>query len=237
MFIDAHVHVGEPPPEAEMESLVKLMEESGVDRSVVCRYIPGKPTLRGNQLVRSAVKEYPNRFVGFVWINPNRDTAVEEIEKAIKDWGFRGIKLHLETTPAPPTKIGEVFEEAERLEVPVYVHTGKDLDVVDNMSETFNVDIILGHLGVGVYSLDPNRLEKSIELVKKHEDIYAETSGNTYYFIEYAVKKLGSSEVIFGSDFPHEHPLVLKKAIEILDIPQEEKSRILGGNIRQLIGI
>jgi predicted TIM-barrel fold metal-dependent hydrolase len=74
-----------------------------------------------------------------------------------------------------------------------------------------------------------------VELAQKHERIYLETSGNTYFFIEYAVRKLGSHKVIFGSDFPHEHPLVQVRAIELLNLPQSDKDLILAGNILELL--
>ena len=39
MIIDAHVHVGGPPPEAEPENFVKLIYKSRIDKSIICRYI------------------------------------------------------------------------------------------------------------------------------------------------------------------------------------------------------
>ncbi|MFX1520212.1 MAG: amidohydrolase, partial [Promethearchaeota archaeon] len=60
--------------------------------------------------------------------------------------------------------------------------------------------------------------------------------GNTFFFIEYAVKRLSPSKIIFGSDFPHEHPLVLVKAIELLELSNKDKNLILGENICRLIG-
>lgn len=237
MIIDAHVHVGGPPLEAEPDNFVKLMNKSEIDKSIICRYVPGKPSLAGNELVFSATGKYPDRFVGFVWIDPNDETAVNEIQKAVNQWRFRGIKLHLETMFASEEKLSKIFSEAERLGVPFYVHVGEHFELVGNLSEKFEVDIILGHLGVGVYNLEPLRLMTAIKLAKKHSNIYLETSGNTYFFIEYALKKLGASKLIFGSDFPHEHPLVLINAINILRLKKREKLQILGDNIKSLINL
>lgn|GEM_PF-5813865 len=61
----------------------------------------------------------------------------------------------------------------------------------------------------------------------KYDNVYLETSGNTYFFIDRAVKTLGPSKVIFGSDFPHEHPLVLVRSIELLNLSPKEKKRKL----------
>jgi len=235
MIIDAHVHVGGPPPEAEPENFVKLMDKSSIDKSIICRHIPGKPTLVGNELIYSALRKYPDRFIGFVWINPNDVTAVEEIEKAVNEWGFRGIKLHLETMFASEDKLNRIFNAAETLNVPIYIHVGEHFSAVENLSEKFEVEIILGHLGVGVYNLDPVRLKTATTLAKKQKNIYLETSGNTYFFIEYALKNLGPAKLIFGSDFPHEHPLVLMNTINILQLNNREKHQILGENIKKIV--
>jgi predicted TIM-barrel fold metal-dependent hydrolase len=237
MIVDAHVHIGAPPPEAEPDNFVKLMNKSEIDKSIICRYIPEKPTLIGNKLVFSAISEYPDRFIGFVWIDPNDKTAIKEIEKAVNKWRFNGIKLHLETMFASEEKLSKIFAEAERLGVPIYIHVGEHFKVVDNLSGQFNVNIILGHLGVGVYNLNPSHLMATIKLAKKQSNIYLETSGNTYFFIEYALKKLGSSKLIFGSDFPHEHPLVMINTINILQLTKREKLQILGENIKKIINI
>jgi len=66
IIIDAHVHVGMPPEEADPDNYIKLMNRSGIDKSVICRFVPGKPTIVGNELIFSALKKYPDQFVGFV---------------------------------------------------------------------------------------------------------------------------------------------------------------------------
>jgi predicted TIM-barrel fold metal-dependent hydrolase len=136
---------------------------------------------------------------------------------------------------ASEEKLNKIFFEAERLGLPIYIHVGDHFKVVDNLSGRFNVNIILGHLGVGVYNLDPSHLMTAIKLAKKQNNIYLETSGNTYFFIEYALKKLGPSKLIFGSDFPHEHPLVLINTINILQLDEEEKLQILEENIKKIL--
>jgi predicted TIM-barrel fold metal-dependent hydrolase len=237
MIVDAHAHVGGPPTEAKPDNFVKLMNKSKIDKSIICRYIPGKSTLTGNELVFSALGEYPDRFVGFVWIDLNDEIAVKEIVKAVKKWKFRGIKLHLETMFASEEKLRKIFAESEKLDVPIYVHVGEHFEMIGNLSERFGVDIILGHLGVGVYNLDPSRLMTAIKLANKQSNIYLETSGNIFFFIEYALKKLGPSKLIFGSDFPHEHSAVLIRTINILQLKKREKLQILGENIKKIINL
>ena len=234
LIIDSHVHVGAPPSEADPKNFVKLMKKSKIDKAVVFRYIYNEPTIEGNRLMRDAVASFPEELVGFAWIDPNQETAVSEIKTTICEWNFKGLKLHLEMSPAPIEKLREVFAIAERLSIPICVHMGQDFSSMEILCKEYNTPVIIAHLGTGVYCLETNRLEKAIALAR-NKNVYLETSGNTYPFIEYATKKISASKIIFGSDFPHEHPLVIARAVELLNLPEKEESLILGENIEQLI--
>ena len=236
MIIDSHVHIGRPPPEADPDKFVELLKKSNIDRAIAFRYVYGKPTLIGNQLIRSAVSRYPDSLIGFAWIAPNDETAISEIRTTISCWQFKGIKLHMEIAPTSINRLGEVFREAEKSSVPICIHVGEDFKLLDDLCGKYDVDVIMAHLGTGVYNLDPKRLEGALELSEKHDNVYMETSGNTFFFIEQAVKRLAPSKILFGSDFPHEHPLVMVKSIELLELSKKDRNLILGENISRLIG-
>lgn len=146
------------------------------------------------------------------------------------------MKLHLEMNPSPLSKLREVFKEAERLSIPICVHIGEDFACIDTLSQEFKVPIIIAYLGTGVYRLETERLKKAIELAK-HDNVFLETSGNTFPFVDYAVKCSGPSKVILGSDFPHEHPLVSVKIVQLLELSAYDKELILGRNIKKLLRI
>ncbi len=236
MIWDSHVHIGAPPSEADPKNFVELMGKSGIDKAVVFRYFYNEDTIVGNQFIRAAVQGYPEHLVGFAWIDPNDESAKDELRTAVLDWGLRGAKIHLEMTPSPIDKLRVVFNMAEQLSIPVIVHLGADFGSIDVLCNEYSVNIIVAHLGTGVYNLDILRLKKALELARKN-NIYLEVSGNTFPFIDYTVKALGPSKVIFGSDFPHEHPLVLAKTVELLDLSARDKQLILGKNLMRLIDI
>ena len=236
MIIDSHVHIGSPPTEAEPESFVKLMEKSKIHKAIIFRYLYNQPTSASNKLIQSIVEKYPKYFIGFAWINPNERTAVEEVRTAVNDWNLDGLKLHLEMNQAPISNLRDVFTEAESLSIPICVHLGEDFDCVERLSQEFEVSVIIAHLGTGVYRLDLKRLKKAIELANR-KNVYLETSGNTFPFVDYAVQSLGASKIILGSDFPHEHPLISVKIVQLLDLPAHDKELILGKNIEEILGI
>lgn len=236
MIIDSHVHIGGPPAEAEPDKFVKLMEKSKIDKAIVFRYFNNQASSASNKFIKSVAEKYPKRYIGFAWINPNEKTAVNEIGTAVDEWQLKGLKIHLEMNPSPISKLREVFKEAERLSIPICVHLGKDFACVDTLSQEFKVPIIIAHLGTGVYRLEIERLKKAIELAKR-DNVYLETSGNTYPFVNYAVKRLGASRIILGSDFPHEHPLVSVKIVKLLELSPHEKELILERNIKKILRI
>ena len=236
MIIDSHVHIGSPPPEAEPKSFVKLMDKSKIDKAIIFRYLYNQPTSASNKLIKSIMEKYPKYFVGFAWINPNKRTPGKEVRTAVNDLNLSGLKLHLEMNPAPMSNLRDVFTEAESLSIPICVHLGEDFDCIERLSQEFEIPVIIAHLGTGVYRLDLKRLRKAIELAKR-ANVYLETSGNTYPFVDYAVRSLGASNIILGSDFPHEHPLISVKIVQLLDLSTHDKKLILGKNIQEVLGI
>lgn len=236
MIVDSHVHVGAPPAEAEPDKFVELMEKSKIDKAIVFRYFYNEPTSVSNKFIQSIVEKYPRHYIGFAWIDPNEKNAVRELRTAVTEGQLKGVKLHLEMNPSPISKLREIFKVAQELSIPVCVHLGDDFESIDNLSQEFNVDTIIAHLGTGVYRLEVERLKKAIELAR-HENVFLETSGNTYPFVDYAVRALGPSKIILGSDFPHEHPLVSAKIVQLLELPTQDKKLILGQNIRKILGI
>ena len=68
-------------------------------------------------------------------------------------------------------------------------------------------------------------------------NVYLETSGNTYPFVDYAIGSLGASKIVLGSDFPHEHPLVSVKIVQLLELSVYDKELSLGLNIQKILGV
>ncbi len=237
MIIEAHVHVGKTIADAEPENFVRLMDECRIDKALIFRYFQDKPTLEANKYVASIVNQFPDHFIGFAWINPNEKTATGELRYAISELRLRGAKLHLEINPASLSQLRKVFKEAQALEIPLIIHLGADFDNIDVLSKEFNVNIMIAHLGTGVFHLSKTRLEKAVLLADKHANIFLETSGNTYPFVKHAVESLGAGKLIFGSDFPHEHPLVSAKIVQLLEISTRQKEQILEENVRNIVRI
>ena len=78
-----------------------------------------------NDELSAAVNKYPDRFVGLAAIPAqNPDEAVEELERAVKELGLKGICLmsNVREEYYDNQKYWVIFERAEELDAPIYLH-------------------------------------------------------------------------------------------------------------------
>jgi len=116
---------------------IKIMDAAGIDVQVLSQTCPGCDTLsteegtafsrRINDALSEAVKKHPDRFVGMVSLAPqDPEAAAEELERGITKLGLRGTKInsHVHGEYLDNRKFWPIFEMAEKLDTPVYLHPG-----------------------------------------------------------------------------------------------------------------
>lgn len=80
------------------------MDEYDIERAVLCAL--------NNEETQAALRNYPHRFIGLVWVNPwNGNKALDEVKRYIEEEGFKGIKLH----PLLHAFVANKDESAEKL--------------------------------------------------------------------------------------------------------------------------
>jgi predicted TIM-barrel fold metal-dependent hydrolase len=111
------------------------MDAHGVDVQVLSFGSPGPqafgaelavPMARdANDRLHAAVKAHPTRFAGFAAL-PTADprAAVEELERCVSKLGFKGAMIHghQQGEFLDAKKYWPIFERAEKLGVPIYLH-------------------------------------------------------------------------------------------------------------------
>ena len=80
-----------------------------------------------NDLLAGKIKDYPDRFAAFAHLPMTAPAAAaDELERTVKTYGFRGAMIrgltNGEFLDAP--KFAPVFERAEKLGIPIYIHPG-----------------------------------------------------------------------------------------------------------------
>ena len=117
------------------EKRLAEMDEAGVDIQVLSLCVPGCEQFEaadGTAMARSTnnelaevVKKYPTRYVGLAALAPQDPVgAANELERAVKELGMKGAKLnsHVQGEYLDDPKFWPVFEMAEKLDVPLYLH-------------------------------------------------------------------------------------------------------------------
>ncbi len=213
-------------------------------------------TLReGRELFRSS----GGRLLPVSTVDPTKGEA--EVQHALELWDktpdLVAIKLYpgyRQFYPHDP-RLAPVYEFAHRRGTVVQIHQGDTLDPngfvkfarpieADEVAVRYrDVRFVLCHLG------NP-WVEELAEVVYKNENVYTDTSGllanpRVPYFDQMlqraqrrlmnAIATIGdTSRVLYGSDWPLESIETAVRLVQTLDLPEEDRERILGGNAREL---
>jgi predicted TIM-barrel fold metal-dependent hydrolase len=116
-------------------SRIAAMNEAGIDMQVLSMTMPGPQGLPAadaiavardaNDRMADAIKAHPNRFAAFAALaTPDVGAAVKELQRAVTDLGFKGTMINGHTNGEflDNKKYWPIFEAAEALGVPVYLH-------------------------------------------------------------------------------------------------------------------
>lgn len=117
------------------EGRLRDMDKAGIDMQVLSLSTPGCEQFspsdgmtwskKTNDALAKAIKKYPDRFIGLAALAPQSpDEAARELERAVKELGFKGAKLnsHVKGNYLDDKKYWGIFEMAEKLGVPLYLH-------------------------------------------------------------------------------------------------------------------
>ena len=119
------------------------MDKYGIDISVLSVAAPGvqvepdrnvgvRKAKQANDILANAIQRHPTRYAGFAHL-PLQDPAetANELERTIRDLGFKGalINGHTNGEYLDDERFWPVWERAEGLGVPIYLHPANSPDV------------------------------------------------------------------------------------------------------------
>jgi uncharacterized protein len=237
MIIDSHTHVQrvsgfwDSPP----ERIISLMNEAGIDKSVIMTYSDNPELV---EYIRDSVNAYPDRLIGYARLNPAEGfSSVKLLNKAVKKWGLKGLKLHPAGNmvhPAHDLSI-KLIREAADLGVPVLFHSGDEeftlpMQIASAAEKVPEAKFILGHMGGYFHT------EDAILAAEKFDNIYLETSAMPYpEVITDAVRRIGAERVLFASDGPGCPPDLELKKVKIAKLKPSEENLVFYENIKNLL--
>lgn len=239
MIIDFHCHAGKGNgmtapwnTDASLDSYLRRAERAGIDKTVVFPLFHDDYAKANVELAR-LIARHPGRLIGFAFVHATRDQGriLPMIERAVRLWGFRGIKIH--GHEAMPTR--EVCEAARAFRLPLLVDVAGKTSVIEMLAPEYrDVNFVVPHLGS--FADDWRAHQQVVDQLVHHPNVYGDTSGvRRFDYIVQAVKRAGPHKIIFGSDGPWLHPGVELHKIRLLHLPPEQEALILGGNVLRLL--
>jgi len=117
------------------ERRIADMDASGIDMQILSLTSPGVQVFDAatatslaaatNDQLAEAIRKYPSRFAGLAAVAPqDPKAAVKEIDRAVRTLGLKGVIInsHTRGEHLDDPKFWDIFEAAEALSVPIYIH-------------------------------------------------------------------------------------------------------------------
>jgi predicted TIM-barrel fold metal-dependent hydrolase len=246
---DLHCHLANLPgnkPEARLGKLLEYADRMGVAR--LCVYMgltwSYDPTpddfRRQNDEVLAAIRRWPNRAFGFVYLNPKHTReSIDELNRCVADGPMVGVKLWVAQRANAP-ELDPIVERATELKAVVFQHTwikisgnlpgeSTPMDLAALAVRHPNAKLICGHTG--------GDWEQGIRAVRAYENISVDLGGGDPVagITEMAVRELGSDRVLYGSDVAGRSFASQLGKVYGADVSDEAKVQIFAGNLKRLL--
>jgi predicted TIM-barrel fold metal-dependent hydrolase len=246
---DVHCHLTSAAgstPEERMAYLIGFMDRLGIDRVMLSLGYPlladpAPEQLReANDQVLKAVARWPDRALGFVYLNPNQLAfSLNEFDRCVRSGPMVGVKLWIAKRCSSP-ELDPIVERAAALEAPILQHTWFNLKG-NQPGESTPIDLAqLARRHPKAIFIDAHTggdWERGIRAIREMENVATCVAGfdPTAGVVEMAVRELGAERVIFGSDAAGRSFASQLGKVMGADIPQSARSLILGGNLRRIL--
>ena len=248
MIIDIHTHLLSPeflPTNAELNVWNKLLywklgindfasflnkmvtdlEQSAVDKIVLCA-IENAPLAANNQETLTYCRKYKN----FLYA-PNLDPLSENFKDDIKEAADNHAVLikilpSFQNVDLASEKCLPFFEELQRYNLPLLVHTGiehtfKGNNELNNPLRLENaakmgLTVICAHCGCPMMLHEKSFFKEWVYLAKKYPNVYGDVSGFSgcvrHLWLSYILKDTAlRQKILFGTDYPS-FPCLLRKS-------------------------
>ncbi|WP_063628844.1 amidohydrolase family protein [Amycolatopsis taiwanensis] len=244
VILDAHAHVGPYHrffvADPSGEAMVRVMDRCGVAGCLVSSLLAVELDAdSGNEETAALCAAHPDRFAGYLVINPWQDPA-GQLARWRDHPSFVGIKLHpdLHEYPLDGPRYAAVWEYAERTARPVLVHTWAgspfdDLSHVDRVATDHpRAWILAGHSGVL-----PSSFDRAIDVARRNPRVLLELCGSHMHgrAIAEMVRAVGAGQVVYGSDFPFIDLRMSLGRVMFARLSEEDRAAVLGGTMLRLL--
>jgi predicted TIM-barrel fold metal-dependent hydrolase len=235
------------------EELIASMDEAGIDMSIVLNagWFNHELCVKTNDYILDAVSRYPERLVGFCAIQPRvGDAAIVELERCAKA-GARGIgELRSDVQGFDLTDnntMKPLVDAALKHDLIFLTHSSEPVgheycgkggitpDILYSFITNFpDLKLVCAHWGGGLpfYALMP-------EVAKALANVFFDTAATVFLYkpeiFEQVSYIISGDKILFGTDYPLMHQNRVIAQIQSSQLPEEDKTRILGTNAKKLL--
>jgi hypothetical protein len=241
---DFHTRLSGRP--GDRDRLLSTLDSCRIDRAVVCAggtidlvrlsrqlveggYVDSDPD---NDAVLGACAASGGRLVPFYFANPRR--GAEQYQQRAGEFAGLEISPAVHGVDLADRRTADLVSVAAGVDHPVYTvclgRPGSRVADLAGLADRFaDVTFVLGHSGVGNIDF------YGIELVASRPNILLETSGGYTSVLRAALDRLTPSRVLFGTEFPLQHPSVELAKFAALDVPTDQWRLVAWDNANQLL--
>lgn len=214
------------PKKADAATLAKQM--AMVDRAIIFTLSYGNTigVAGADSTTAAAVNAYPEKFIGFAYVDPRSAGYMEALRFAIEDLGLRGVKYGpiYNGVALDDPRMTPIYEYCVEKDLPLTMHMGttytrqyhvdlgRPLHVESVALRYPDLKLIMAHMGHPWY-------EECTVIVRKQPNVYAEISAIYYrqwqfYNVMMNIQEYQvADKIFFGSDYPFSTP---KEGVELM---------------------
>ena len=209
------VRKGDVAPKADADTL--FAEMAGVEKAIIfaLRYGDAVGIEGSDETTAAAVAKYPDKFVGFAYVDPRRADCMDMLVHGIEDLGLKGVKFGpiYNGVALDDPRLDPVYAYLQKHNLPLTMHMGTTYvrNAPVEMGRAIHVEpvamrypdltMILAHMGHPWY-------DEAIVVARKQPNVWLEQSALHYRPWQYynmlvlADEYRTADKIFFGTDYP-----------------------------------
>jgi len=237
---DAHVHLGTWKSPDFLGHGLSVRQTAEVFRRAEIREALVMPTDRADnaETLRAIREEGEPGWRFAAWVNPDDPDLWGFLER--EEASIAALKFHpsFQRRPLRDPSFRPFLEWASERRLPCVVHCGRWQEVAGwpialEVAATLpGLPMILSHMGGD----SPGLVAGVVEALSQRDLPWVSLGTESIrepWLIAHAVRRLGASRLVFGSDHNLNEPRSFLVVIDALDLSGEDRRAILGGNARR----
>jgi len=246
-----HIDFGKMKPQS-LPEVVADLDRHQVEWAVItgrdCETTYGAKS--NNESVVEFVKAYPNKFIGFVGLDPHKGMkAIAELKAAVTDIGMRGAAVdpYLAQIYANDAKYYPIYSKCCELDVPIVFTTGPATlvpnAIIDHVAPRY-IDIVardFPELKIVISHGGYPWVNEAIIVAERNRNVYIDLSEYEYAPMADAYIQAANTMIPDKILYASAHPFVdFKEALkkyEQLKLKDDVRQKILYDNAARLLGL